>query len=107
MLLLRSSVVSFYKILTVFYVLAAKVNGCYAHYSRALYRKMQKLGLVDDYKTKERFRMLVKRLKSLALVPLEDVEDGFNLVLQQFGDYEEDSPEGRFINYYFKVSLFN
>ena len=45
-------------------------NGCYFHYSQCLYRTVQRLGFQVEYHDNENFRIAVKCLIALAVVPL-------------------------------------
>ena len=47
----------------------ADIGGCIFHFARAIWRKAQKLGLADTYKTAPEFQILLKRLMSLPFVP--------------------------------------
>uniref|UniRef100_A0A915DM18 Transposase n=1 Tax=Ditylenchus dipsaci TaxID=166011 RepID=A0A915DM18_9BILA len=46
--------------------IVAERHGCFAHYAQALYRRVQKLGLVQVYKQERRFSVLFDALKSLS-----------------------------------------
>ncbi len=47
----------------------AEWGGCIFHFSRAIWRKIQKLGLIDCYKTSAEFRLLVKRTMAVPFLP--------------------------------------
>lgn len=88
----------------------AERHGCYAHYSRALYRKVQRLGLVRTYKQDGPFTLLFDMLKSLVYVPVEDVYEGFKLIIRKCARnldgterFSPDSAENTFINYFVHV----
>ena len=48
-------------------------KGCFFHFSQAIFRKIQSLGLQNRYKDDENFAHKVRMLAALAFVPLSDV----------------------------------
>ncbi|XP_046546596.1 uncharacterized protein LOC124256665 [Haliotis rubra] len=56
---------------------AAKVRGCYSHFSQAIWRKVQDLGLAVQYQGDPDVRLWVRRASSLALLPEGDVQDAW------------------------------
>ena len=51
----------------------ARIRGCLFHFSQALWRKMQDLGLTVRYKEDQTFNRLVLRAAALLLVPPNQV----------------------------------
>ncbi|KAG0434805.1 hypothetical protein DMUE_5020 [Dictyocoela muelleri] len=49
--------------------LYSEITGCFFHFSEILFRKVQKLGLVNQYKTKNYFRECFRMILALAFVP--------------------------------------
>uniref|UniRef100_T1JH24 MULE transposase domain-containing protein n=1 Tax=Strigamia maritima TaxID=126957 RepID=T1JH24_STRMM len=47
----------------------ARVAGCFFHYSQAIWRRVQKLGLTDGYRDNPRITRTVKRCMALSLLP--------------------------------------
>ncbi|XP_067648894.1 uncharacterized protein [Haliotis asinina] len=54
---------------------AASVRGCFFHYTQCISRRVQKEGLVSDYKEDGEVKKLVRRAAALALVPCDKIED--------------------------------
>ncbi len=52
----------------------AQMGGCQFHYCQAVWKKCQKLGLTDTYKSNARFKMLVKKLMSIPYLPAHLIE---------------------------------
>ena len=59
-------------------------KGCLFHFSQAIFRKIQSLGLQNRYKDDENFAHKVRMLAALAFVPLPDVIDVFESVADEF-----------------------
>ena len=55
----------------------ARHIGCNFHFVQSIYRQVQQLQLVTAYGEDEIVRSTVRKLMSLALVPIENVEDAF------------------------------
>uniref|UniRef100_A0A915EAP3 MULE transposase domain-containing protein n=1 Tax=Ditylenchus dipsaci TaxID=166011 RepID=A0A915EAP3_9BILA len=51
------------------------LHGCFFHFAQCLSRKVQKFGLIRHYKEGGQLCLLVKMLKSLVYVPVDDVKD--------------------------------
>lgn len=56
---------------------AAEFQGCFFHFSQCLWRKIQNIGLVDEYKSNEEVRNTIKMCASLAFLNLTQVEEGW------------------------------
>ena len=75
----------------------AKISGCFFHFGQAIYRKVQKLKLAKLYADNKEVRhQAVRKCIALALVPEEDIVDGWltivgeappNEDLTEFFDY--------------------
>ena len=52
----------------------AQMGGCQFHFSQAIWKKCQKLGLTDTYKTNAQFKVLIKRLMSIPYIPANLME---------------------------------
>ncbi|KAF0751606.1 Uncharacterized protein FWK35_00018339 [Aphis craccivora] len=50
-----------------------EVNGCFYHLTQATHRQLQKMGLINDYKSDEDFSIFCQQLDVLAFLPLCDV----------------------------------
>lgn len=53
----------------------ARIRGCLFHYSQAIWRKVQNLGLSGRYTVDDAFNRLVRRAAALPLVPREQVDE--------------------------------
>lgn len=79
-----------------------RIVGCLFHLGQNLWRKVQDLGLANQYAAVEEIRMQTKMLVALAFVPPEDVAEAFDELcencpapLQPLYDYWEDTYVGR------------
>ena len=55
-----------------------QVRGCLFHFAQCVWRKVQQLNLVNDYKKpNSQIKVTVKRICSLAFVPVERVPDAW------------------------------
>ncbi|XP_046361313.1 uncharacterized protein LOC124138621 [Haliotis rufescens] len=52
-----------------------QIRGCYFHFSQALWRRIQHLGLVSRYKNDADFPKLSERAKALPLAPIHQVDN--------------------------------
>ena len=54
---------------------AAKHSSCYFHFTQALYRAIQRLGLSSDYNTSDDVKRCGRQLMALPLLPEAVIED--------------------------------
>ena len=59
---------------------AGTVDGCYFHYSSALWRKTQELGLAGVYNQDPLVKGVIKRLMALGYIPIPFVRNCYNNV---------------------------
>ena len=52
------------------------VKGCFYHLTQSTWRKVQQLGLVNQYKEQEEFRHFCGMLDGLAFLPVQDLSEG-------------------------------
>ena len=52
------------------------IRGCFYHLTQSTWRKIQNLGLTDAYKDNEEFRLFCGQLDSMALLPIDRVQEG-------------------------------
>ena len=45
----------------------ARIHGCYFHFSQCLWRKVQRLGLVEEYKEDTAIRRFIQKSAAIAL----------------------------------------
>lgn len=73
-----------------------ELNGCHFHYTQCIWRKVQEVGMVTEYKNNDEIRLHIRMCAALAYLPLEDLDDGWltiqesspnNEKLQEFYDY--------------------
>ncbi len=67
-----------------------RIRGCLFHFSQALWRKVQELGLAVRYKEDEAFNRLVRRAAALPLVPVNLVDEVWLMALNEVNDVEAD-----------------
>lgn len=67
------------------------ISGCYFHFGQCVWRKVQSTGLQKKYAEDSTFALHVKQLCALAFVPVLDVVESFNTILesQYFIDNEQ------------------
>lgn len=78
----------------------ASITGCFFHLGQCVYRKVQEVSLQRRYGDDPDFRLQVKLLPALAMLPPADVVDGFNNLqldnaLDVLSDYFEETFIGR------------
>ena len=62
----------------------AVVSGCFFHFSKNIFRKIQSKGLTNQYMEDPKFAVTMIMLPSLAFVPEHDVSDCFLLLMADF-----------------------
>ena len=60
----------------------AKIMGCYFHYSQAILRKVNNLGLKRLYRKNKIVQRVVRMLIQLALLPYNKIQQGFDQIVQ-------------------------
>ena len=74
--------------------------GCLFHFNQCVWRHIQSSGLSTKYQDNETFRLNVKKLTSLAFLPVDDVVAGFDL---DAGDFDDDGED--FVGYFEKTRI--
>lgn len=67
----------------------ASILGCYFHLCQSVQRKVQELGLKNEYETNGDLRMQIRSLPALAMVPPEDVANSFDLLAESMPENEK------------------
>ena len=80
----------------------ATIQGCFYHLSQAIYRKVQSIGLQQEYQTNLDLSLKIRMLAALAFVPVDDIVESFEHLAdsmpdeaQPITDYFEDTYIGR------------
>ena len=66
----------------------AELSGCYFRLSQSIVRKVGELGLKNQFENDQNFNLLVKSLAALSFVPIEDVNEVFARLAEQFPQNE-------------------
>ena len=64
----------------------SRIRGCLFHFSQALWRKLQNLGLTARYMEDEAFNRMVRRAAALPLVPPHQVDDVWMMAMNEVDD---------------------
>ena len=62
----------------------ASISGCYFHLNQSLLRKVGNLGLKGQFDAEIDFKLQVKSLAALSMVPIGDVDNVFNQLAATF-----------------------
>lgn len=72
----------------------SSIRGCYFHFTQAIWRGVQRYGLINEYKESESIGRLVRRALGLPFLPLSSIDDVWMRVIgecppecQEFIDY--------------------
>ena len=65
---------------------AAQITGSYYHLCQSVLRKINEVGLKKAYTTTPELALALKMIPATAFLPVEQVEDGFNIVMKEVGD---------------------
>ncbi|CAF1941364.1 unnamed protein product [Rotaria magnacalcarata] len=52
-------------------------SGCFFHFTQAIYRRIQSLGLITSYSQDSDIRICCRKLMALALLPIDQIETSF------------------------------
>ena len=75
-------------------------RGCFYHLTQSTWRKIQQLGLTEQYKSHEDFKLFCGMLDGLAFLPINEVAEGMTFLKGQI-------PEGAepLVEYFFKIMI--
>ena len=65
----------------------ARPHGCWFHYGQAIFRKRQEFGLQQEYQKKGVIYLIVKQLIALALLPENEIFQGFSVYFEFLMNY--------------------
>nr|CAH0104432.1 unnamed protein product [Daphnia galeata] len=71
----------------------ARPRGCWFHYGQAIFRKTQEFGLQQEYQKKGVVYLIVKQLIALALLPENEIFQGFSDIKRKFADELSNQPQ--------------
>lgn len=66
----------------------AEVTGCYFHLTQSVIRKVQEIGMKVAYEHDDVLRISVRCLPALAFVPVPDVPEAFNLLVESMPSHD-------------------
>ena len=67
-----------------------KILGCLFHFFQAIQWQVQRKRLVTKYSEDEYFRLNVKKLIALAIIPVDEIITAFASIVNQFGNDADD-----------------
>ncbi len=60
-----------------------EIGGCHFHFSQSLFRKIQKLGLTDEFSANSDFKKFIKKVMSLPYLPSHDITAAAESLFEQ------------------------
>ncbi len=78
----------------------SEIKGCLFHFAQALIRNLQNFGLTDSYRDDNEFKRLVRRSASLTFLPLEDISDAWNLIMENAPQLDETNDITKYMDYF-------
>jgi len=66
-----------------------QISGCNYHFNQSLWRKVQNIGLVDEYRDNEDIRLNIRMCSALALIPLQDIDEGWLIIMESSPNNEK------------------
>ncbi len=84
----------------------SEIKGCLFHFVQSIIRNLQKLRLMKLYKTDKDFKTLVKRLASLTFMPIDKVDDAWELIIAQLS-IQDGSRIKDFVEYFLHNWMFD
>lgn len=83
-----------------------EVQACFFHFSQSCWRKLQDVGLRNDYIDNEGLRVLVRSFVTLAFLPLDQVTPAFEVLEETAETYYRDIPLlEEFVSYFEQVYI--
>lgn len=61
----------------------ARHRGCYFHYSQAIIREVQKLGLMGSYRENRDFQSVIRQMLELGFLSVVRVEKAFDELIER------------------------
>lgn len=58
----------------------AIIKGCLFHFGQAIWRKVQNIGLTNDYINKIEVQKTIRRISALALVPIDQIDECWTII---------------------------
>ncbi|XP_045030418.1 uncharacterized protein LOC116935338 [Daphnia magna] len=71
----------------------ARPRGCWFHYGQAIFRKTKEFGLQQEYQKKGVVYLIVKQLIALALLPENEIFQGFSDIKRKYADELSNQPQ--------------
>ncbi|KAL4126003.1 hypothetical protein QTP88_010235 [Uroleucon formosanum] len=59
-----------------------QISGCNYQFNQSLWRKVQNVGLVDEYRDNEEIRLNIRMCSALALITLQDIDEGWLIIME-------------------------
>lgn len=86
---------------------AVQHKTCYFHFTQAIFKRLRKLQLMAAYNTSVPFVEFIRMLMSLALIPLQHVDDAYDYLESRLGEFTENKYRNlaKFFAYFRKVCL--
>ncbi|EGY29180.1 MULE transposase [Candidatus Regiella insecticola 5.15] len=60
-----------------------KIKGCLFHFGQSIWRKVQNVGLSEEYKNNAEVKLTVRRICALALVPIDTIDECWTTIHAQ------------------------
>jgi len=83
----------------------ATIKGCWFHYINAIQKRLSIVGLRVQYSGNQIFKFWIKRFFALALIPIEFVEDAFDIILDELPSVTDHQPVFKFLQYFVNTWL--
>ena len=77
----------------------ANIKGCFFHFARANWQKIQCVGLAKEYQQNTDVRIILKSFVALALIPEEDIYLGFQKLKETTAKMQNENI-AKFVSYF-------
>ncbi|CAF0860245.1 unnamed protein product [Brachionus calyciflorus] len=89
----------------IFHFNSAELKGCHFHFSQCLWRHLSTIDLKRKYSTNSNFRLWIKKIISLAFVPLDMIDSVYDIIKRDIPKNEKISTDKMLS--YFESTLSN
>lgn len=66
-----------------------QISGCNYHFNQSLWRKVQDIGLVEEYRDNEEIRLNIRMCSALSLIPLQNIDEGWLIIMENSPNNEK------------------
>jgi hypothetical protein len=63
-----------------------EIKECWFHFCQAILKQVNNIGGKEAYQNHFKFRSWIKRFMALAIIPIENLQDSLNIIIEEMSD---------------------